>query len=300
MTTVSVVVPTLNEADHIGACLDAVAAQTHPVLEVLVVDGGSHDRTREIAASRGTVVLDNPDRRQSFALNIGIDHAAGDVVVRIDGHCVIESDYVERCIAALEATGAAMVGGAMTPMAEGVVQRGIARAMASPLGAGPARFHVGGAAGWVDTVYLGAYRRSTVDAAGGYATDVGVNEDAELAHRMQAHGGVWFDPTIRSRYRPRSSLRALGRQFYRYGLSRAATVRRHPTSLAPRQLAAPLLVLALLTGVRRPVALVYGGGVIAASVRGRPGERLWFGLALPVMHVCWGVGFLAGLAGVRL
>ena len=95
--------------------------------------------------------------------------------------------------------------------------------MTSRLGVGPARFHTGGRAGWVDTVYLGAYRLSDVHRVGGYAEDVGVDEDVELALRLGSLGGVWFDPTIRSSYVPRPSVTAVAKQFYRYGRSRAAT-----------------------------------------------------------------------------
>lgn len=300
--TVTVLIPTYQEAAAIEACLDAIAAQTSgAIVETLVVDGGSDDGTQDLAAARpGVTVLDNPHRIQSAALNIGIGAAEGDVIVRVDGHCLIAPDYVERCLAALDASGAAMVGGAMTPVAEGAVQEGIAAAMSSPFGAGPARFHTGGEAGWVDTVYLGAYRTDVVRAVGGYATDVGVNEDAELAHRMAGHGGVWFDPSIRSTYTPRSSLRAVGRQFYRYGKSRARTVVRHPGSLKARQLIAPALVVGLALPGRRWVAAGYVAGLagVAAveAARGTPARSLpAFAGSLPIMHLTWGAGFLVSL-----
>jgi glycosyltransferase involved in cell wall biosynthesis len=302
--TVTILIPTYQEAEAIDACLDAVAAQTYgSIIETLVVDGGSDDGTQALAAAHtGVTVLDNPDRIQSAALNIGIAAARGDVIVRVDGHCVIADDYVERCVAALAETGAAMVGGGMTPVAEGPVQEAIAAAMASRFGAGPARFHTGGAAGWVDTVYLGAYRRDVVREVGGYATDVGVNEDSELAHRMSAHGGIWFDPSIRSVYEPRSSLRALARQFYRYGRSRAATAKRHPESVKPRQLAPPALVVALVALPKRRWTLAaYAAGVTVATViDAGPGplRKAVFAVALPIMHLCWGAGFLVGLSGL--
>ena len=153
-----------------------------------MVDGRSTDDTRARATGYPRVrVLDNPARMQSAALNIGLHNAVGDIIVRVDGHCVIEPDYVARCVEALEQTGAAMVGGAMAPDASTPVQEGIAAAMASRFGAGPARFHVGGDPGWVDTVYLGAYRRAAALAIGGYATDVGVNEDAEARPPSPGH-----------------------------------------------------------------------------------------------------------------
>jgi glycosyltransferase involved in cell wall biosynthesis len=300
--TVTVVIPTYREAAHLEQTLSAVREQTYAkVVEVLVVDGGSDDGTRAVAAAGGATVLDNPQRRQAAGLNIGLAAASGDVIVRVDGHCTIASDYVERCVETLGRTGAAMVGGAMSPVAEHGLPGAIALAMASPLGAGPARFHRGGAPGWVDTVYLGAYRLADARAVGGYATDVGVNEDAEFAIRMARRGGVWFDPSIRSAYTPRRTLRSVATQFWRYGTSRAATVRRHPSSFAARQLAAPLLVLGLCSPWRRRVASAYVAVVAAEAVRhavssGRTG--LLVAPVLPAMHVPWGLGFLVGLTGL--
>jgi glycosyltransferase involved in cell wall biosynthesis len=302
MLTVSVVVPTYREERHIEACLAAVAKQTYSrIVEVLVVDGRSDDRTRELALIAGATVLDNPDRIQSTALNVGIDAAEGDVIVRVDGHCVIAPDYVERCIDALTRTGATMVGGAMTPVATTPTERAVAVAMSSPLGAGPARFHVGGREGPVDTVYLGAYWTSAARRVGGYATNVGVNEDAEFAYRMSRVGVVWFDPQIKSTYVPRGSVIAIARQFWRYGLSRAATVRRHPGSMSWRQVVAPALVLGLVWR-GRSVGPLYALVVAAEVCRRRRslGRDAWrLAVILPAMHVSWGAGMLAGIMGAR-
>jgi succinoglycan biosynthesis protein ExoA len=302
--TVTVAIPVLNEERHLDACLAAVAAQTYEgIVEVLVVDGGSTDGTRALVGRHpGVRLLDNPRRIQAAALNIAIGQAKGEVFVRVDGHCLIAPDYVERCVEALGATGAAMVGGAMTPVADGWRQRGIAAAMSSPFGAGPARFHAGGPAGWVDTVYLGASQTETAQEVGGYSEAVGVNEDAEFAVRLRRRGGIWFDPRIRSTYTPRDSLRGVARQFYRYGQSRALTVRKHPTAISPRQLVAPALVLGLCSPWRRPVAALYAAGVVAASVRqaGRdPIAATVMAVTLPTMHVPWGLGFMVGLAEAR-
>ncbi len=299
--TVTVVVPVLNEEDHIEVCLAAIGRQTYPhVLEVLVVDGGSTDATTRLAEAQPDVrIVPNPRQIQAAALNVAIAEARGEILLRVDGHCQIAYDYVESCVAALECTGAPMVGGAMCPVAEkGLLQRGIAAAMASRVGAGPARFHTGGKAGWVDTVYLGAYRTDDARAVGGYAEDQKVNEDAEFAHRLSQGGSVWFDPSIRSTYTPRSSLTGLARQFWRYGRGRAETVRKHPTSLSPRQLAAPLLVIGLVSPWRRNVLVAYLALVVlgaAVEVRSDPGTVPGFALSLPTMHLAWGAGFLVGV-----
>jgi glycosyltransferase involved in cell wall biosynthesis len=298
--SVSVVIPTFNEERFLRATLESVRAQTYPhIVEILVADGRSTDSTRPVARSfPGVRVVDNPVRIQSAGLNHALAECRGEIVVRVDGHCLLATDYVERCVDALRQTGAAMVGGAMSPVGRGARQGGIAAAMRSRLGAGPARFHLGGPPGWVDTVYLGAYRLDDARAIGGYAEDVGVNEDAEFAIRMSYRGGIWFDPAIESSYSPRDSHRALIRQFFRYGRSRATTARRHPTSIKLRQLAAPALVLAAVSPKRRPLLGAYAALVAARAgleLRRSPASAASFGLALPLMHLAWGTGFLVGL-----
>lgn len=303
--SVTIAIPVRNEEEHLEACLASISRQTYgSILEILVVDGDSTDRTVELAEQHeGVTVLANPARIQAAALNVALDHAGGDVFVRVDGHCVLDPDYVQRCVRALQEHRAGLVGGAMRPVATQWFGRGVVAAMTRPLGAGPARFHTGGEAGWVETVYLGAGWTAELRAAGGYATDVGVNEDTELAHRMGSRGGVWFEPAIRSTYVPRNSLRAVARQFLRYGLSRAATTKRHPASLQPRQMAAPALVLALALFPRRRLVLgLYAAAVLreaaAVAVADPPAGAAVLAV-LPAMHFGWGLGFLAGLAGWR-
>ncbi|HEY1488119.1 MAG TPA: glycosyltransferase family 2 protein [Micromonosporaceae bacterium] len=301
LPTVSVVVPTLDEIASIDGCLDAIAAQGYPgIVEVLVVDGGSSDGTVARCLARGDVeVLANPDRIQAAAINIALAHASGDVTVRVDGHCRIAPDYVERAVAAIESSGAAMVGGGMNPTATGAQRAGIAAAMRSRFGVGPARFHGEGEPGWVDTVYLGVFRTNIARKVGGYDARMVANEDAEFAHRMARHGGIWFDPSIRSTYSPRSTLPAVARQFHRYGRYRARTVVWHPESLRPRQLAPVALVVGLVVlPRRRQLAALYAVVVAAATVldgTGGPAERASFAGAVPVMHLSWGAGFIRGV-----
>lgn len=299
--TVTVAVPALDEERHIEQCLRAIAVQTYPaIVEVLVVDGGSSDRTRELAAGFPRVrVIDNPRRSRPAALNLAIAAAAGEVLVRVDARTVAAPDYVERCVAALAASGAAIVGGPMRLLAAGPLQRGIAAAMCSRLGSGTAAFRrAEPAAGFVDTVYLGAYRLATIRALGGYDEDFGGNEDAELNHRARAAGGVWLDPSIRSAYAVREGLVGLARQYRRYGRARAGTARKHPRSLAPRQLAVPLLVAGLLSPWRRGVLTAYGAVVLARALeetRRDPAAAPVLAVALPTMHTAWAIGFAEGL-----
>lgn len=301
-TTVTVVVPTLDEQETLPQLLRSIDAQTYPwIVEVLVVDGGSSDATVPIArAHPGVRVLENLDRIQSSALNRGLAVARGEVVVRVDAHAVIAPDYVERCVQALDSTGAALVGGAQRPVARGFVQRGVAAAMRSRLGVGAAAYHQEDRSDWVDTVWLGAFRADDGRAIGGYDERLPVNEDADFAFRMRRRGGVWLDSSIVAHYVPRRRLRDVARQWGRYGYWRGRTVRRRPDSLRARQLAVPAVILGSLSPARRYVLGAYGAAVLggaAAASRRDPVGGLAYLLVVPVTHLCWGLSFLAGVTG---
>ena len=125
-------------------------------------------------------------------------------------------------------------------------ERAVGLAMTTPLGAGDARWRLGGPAGPVDTVYLGVFRRDALEEAGGFDAALARNQDYELNWRLRERGRtVWFDPALEVAYRPRGSLAQLARQYYDYGWWKRAMLRRHPASLRRRQLAAPLLVSGL-------------------------------------------------------
>ena len=308
---VAVVIPV---RDGAGGLAEAVAAALQPEVDELVIAvGPSQDGTEEVAEQlarrhhRVTVVA-NPSGRTAEGLNAGIAASSGEVVVRVDAHARLPEGYVARAVEQLRVTGAANVGGRQVPVATGGFARCVAAAMRSRVGAGGAAYRVGGAPGPVDTVYLGVFRRQALQAVGGYDPSFVRNQDAELNLRLRRAGyQVWFDPQLAVRYRPRGSVSSLARQYREYGAYRRLTARRHPRSLAPRQLAAPAVVLglagaaatSLLARDPRPVALATaayagllgGAGVAAAD---EPSEAPGIAVALGTMHLSWGVGFLGG------
>jgi hypothetical protein len=181
--------------------------------------------------------------------------------------------------------------------------------MASPFGAGDARHRIGGPAGPVETVYLGVFRRSTLERLGGFDVTFDRNQDYELNHRIRESGGlVWFDPELRVTYRPRGSLGALASQYFQYGQWKREFARRHPGSLRWRQLAPPFLV-ALLAGSivaglwwapiwALPIAYLIALLLIGLAHLSRLGiAALGMSIALATMHLSWGLGFLTGPIG---
>ena len=318
---VTVVIPCLDEEATIAACLRSVQAQTYPRdrLEVLIADGGSRDGTREaIAAVAAEVpalavqIIDNPERLQAPGCNRAIARARGDVIVRMDAHAHYAADYVERCVEALEQTGADNVGGAQRAAHRTFFQRTLAAALESPLAVGGAAYRHTDREGWVDTVWLGAFRRSVFETVGLFDPRAATNEDAELNLRIAHAGGrVWLSPRIVAYYYPRDSIGALARQYLRYGVGRARTTLKHRRLQTLRPLAPALLVaayagLAAATPFAPPVAAGLaalacahlGGCVVEAARVGARHEFVMVPLLaaiFPVIHLAHGTGFALGL-----
>ena len=259
-------------------------------------------------------IVANPDRSIPAGLNRAVAAAAHDILVRCDARCILPPDHVRRAVATLERTGAACAGGVQRPVGTSLFTRAVAMAMTSPLGAGGARYRRGGPEGPADTVFLGTWRRATLDAAGGFDETLERNEDYELAWRLRERGAtVWLDPALAVGYRPRETLGALAAQYFAYGRWKAVMLRRHPRSLRARQLAAPALVLGLAGSAALAVAgmvqiaavlpVLYAaalaGGAAMEGWRRRDRAALLMPAALATMHLAWGAGFWRSWAARR-
>ncbi|NMM22983.1 MAG: glycosyltransferase family 2 protein [Phycicoccus sp.] len=308
---VGVVMPILNEAGHLEESVSAVLSQDYPgAIELVLALGPSHDRTDEIAAQivarePRVCIVQNPTGKTPDALNAALAVGRSDIVVRVDGHGVLDRDYVRTAVELLHETGAANVGGLMD--AEGVTpfERAVAAAMTSRLGVGSARFHTGGEAGAADTVYLGVFRREWLTRLGGYDPRFVRAQDWELNHRIRQAGGiVWFSPRLRVAYRPRPNLTALARQYRDYGRWRRVVARTHSGTINARYLAPPAVVVAVaacaVLGFLWPPAWLVPCGYFAVTTVGgltlrgdlTLRERGLLPVILPVMHLSWGWGFL--------
>lgn len=305
-----------NEESAIGACLDSILTSTYPAerFEILVVDGESGDSSTEIVSQykegdSDIHLLSNPERIQAAAMNIGIAHARGEIVIRMDAHATYPPNYIRNCVDLLITSGADNVGGVQEAVGRSVFGQAVAAAMNSKFGAGDAKYRTASKPHYVDSVILGAWWKMSLLRIDGFRQDWAGNEDYELNIRLRAAGGrVLFDPSIRYRYGVRESPWALVRQYRTHGFYKARTIKQHPDSLRLRQMAPPVLVVSLAAGLGlliagQPVGIVpivmYLGavGLASASVARKRGWRLL--LVLPVvfaiMHVVWGASFWAGV-----
>ncbi len=315
---VTLVVAARNEEENIDACLRSIEAQDYDParLEVIVADGESTDRTRELASvyvqrHDGWHLVDNHRRIQAVAWNRGIEMASGDVIGIVSGHAELAPDYVRQAVETLERTGAAMVGGPVTTVADGPVSAAIAAAMASPFGVGGARHHYLTVEAETDTVFMGVASQATYRAFPFDETMVR-NQDDELSYRLIDAGHVIIcNPAIRSRYRARSSIAGLARQYWAYGYWKVAVLARHPRRAKARHLLPALVVggvavmapLALVSGRSRALLLLGAVPYLALdfTLAARHARRNGLAsgkamaIAFPTMHFSFGSGFLRGL-----
>jgi succinoglycan biosynthesis protein ExoA len=316
---VSVVVPVYNEERFILACLESVLAQDYPAdrFEVIVADGGSTDRTRDIVGSiaihhPNVRLIDNPGRTQAAGLNLAIKASRGQFIARQDGHAEWTRHHLRRSVELLVDSGADNVGGRADGVGHRASGRAIACAMRSPFGVGGARFRYSERVEEVATVFPGTFRRSAFERVGLFDEAYPPHEDYELNHRIRAAGGrILYSPDIPTRYHVRDSVTALARQYFRYGRAKVRVARRSPGVVRPYHLAAPALVAAVpvaavLAASRRGRRLdasgfaFYAAACIAAGWRAGAGEPLGVRVRVPgmfaVLHVAWGLGFWAGVA----
>ena len=307
---VSIILTVINEALHLRAALKAALYSNYQgELEVILAVGPSTDKTWQIAKelaeqdSRITVI-ENESGRTPNGLNAALKLAKNQIIVRIDGHSEIDKDYIRKAVDTLRETKAVNVGGIMLAQGTTSFEKAVAVAMRSPIGVGSSRFHVGGEAGPTDTVYLGVFQKSALDAVGGYDERFTRAQDWELNYRLRKNGGVvYFDPELKVIYRPRSSLKKLALQYFEYGKWRRAVVRQHSRTINFRYLAPPLnlilqlisLALALFVSSLFFIPIIsYLGAIILASLIIGKGlaQRIYLPIVLIFMHFCWGFGFI--------
>ncbi len=309
LPSVSVIIPARNAEGTIGPTLDALAAQDYAgVIEVIVADGSESPATSEIIRQfyPWVQLIPNPEKTLGAGANRGFDIAAGDVIVRCDAHTVFPPNYVSLAIETLKRTGAANVGGCQKAVGETLFERAVAMAMTTFLGVGDSRHRLGGKEGPSESAFLGVFSRETLDEMGGYDVSLIRNQDYEFNYRLRKKGKtIWFTPELVVEYKPRNTVKGLARQYFDYGRWKSVVIRKHPSSVRLRHLAAPLLVLGFTSGLLLAVAgftwLLTGllsaymltvllGSAVVGLCRSDTAAFL-LPLVLALMHLSWGVGF---------
>lgn len=319
--SLAVVIPTLNEEIFIAKCLDCVIEQTYPFAEmdVMVVDGGSTDRTKTIVEDYAQKYpnirfIHNPGKIQSIAFNIGVNNSTAPYIVRLDAHALFEKDYMKRCFAGLiEDPKRGNVGGRciILPQNESLWAQTNAILNYSRFGIGGSAFRVGTKPDYVDSVPFGAFPRSVFDKVGGMREDLLRGEDNEYNSRIRRAGyKVYFDPNIVSSYYARPTLNtsckqmkangeSIGHLFY---VDRQSIGFRH---LVPLSFVACLILGVIASCVLSQLLYVYFAGVglyfgcdfvASFAAAKKHGWKYFFSLFIMFfcVHVSYGLGTIKG------
>jgi len=291
---VSVILAMSNEAANVERVLGQIFEQDYPAhrVEVIVVDGQSEDRTADIAlsfshAGRTATVLRLSERGRSQGLNQGITAAKGEVLIRIDARTSIGSDYVSRCVETLQRTGADNVGGVQRPISRSRRQEAIGLALSHPFGVGNAQFRLGHKSGFVDSVYLGCFKRQIFDKIGLFDEQAAViSEDSDINQRIRKAGGkVYLNKDIVAHYYPRERFLDFWKLYYRYGGARAGNLLKHRALTSWRQAVPPLFLLTVVIFAALSIVVddrfVY---LLLAILSSYLAASVWVSISIGVRH----------------
>lgn len=317
MDFVSIICPIYNEERFIEACIQSVLAQDLPKekWELLLVDGGSTDRTRTLIAPyeekhSNIRLLDNPHRTAPYAMNIGIRAAKGEYICRIDAHSTFPTNYVSTLLHYMsELPDATNVGGVCQtlPANDGLKAQAISIACSHPLGVGNSTFRTAtiDQPTQVDTVPFGFWKKSLFDEIGPFDKELTRNQDDEFNARTIQHGGhIYLVPGICTTYYARDTIAKTWRMFYQYGLFKPLVNKKihHPATI--RQFIPLLFVLSVIFGL--PLAFVHpvlgilyvcgiGFYLLAVSSISIKYHNIYLPLVFATIHFSYGWGYLCGI-----
>jgi glycosyltransferase involved in cell wall biosynthesis len=226
---VTIVVPCRNEEKHIERCLESILANDYPKdrMEILVLDGMSEDRTREIVAAYSerypmVRLVDNPKKHIPVAMNIGIREARGERILKMDAHSTYQPEYILRCVHYQGLYGAENAGGVwkMVPGADTATARAIVLGLGHRFGSGNARVKIGvDRPTWSDTAAFGCFKKDLFERIGMYDEKLLSSSDLDLNQRIQAAGGgILVVPDVVINYAADPSLRAFRKHVFADGV----------------------------------------------------------------------------------
>lgn len=319
---VSVIIPLYNEEKYIEVCMDSLINQTFPIrkTEWIFVDGQSTDNTVKLIERCKTrdkypiIILVNKKRKTPYGLNIAIKQARGKYIIRLDAHAKYADDYIEKCVYYLDTTDADNVGGYAVADAENKTGKLIAKILSSRFGVGNSNFRTDGKSGYVDTVPFGAFRREVFDKIGLFNTKLIRSEDNDINARIRANGGkVFLASDIKFTYYCRNTVAGLLKMGLQNGNALFPTVIRNHRAMSirhfiPFAFLLSLLIMPILAAFFKPIGWLLAAEFIVYlsldayfSFSDNTVKDGFYSLLLyPLFHICYGVGSLLGVFGIKL
>lgn len=319
---VSVLIPVYQEEKYIAECIDSLLMQDYPSkdMEWLFLDGGSFDNTlsiiEEYQKSNDCLIkiIHNPYRTAPHAMNIGIQHAKGKYLIRIDAHATYDRDYISKCVRYLGNMDIDNVGGIAETVGRGRIGIANADILSSVFGVGNSAFRTTKTSGFVDTVPFGAFRREVFEKVGYFNPNLPRSEDNDINSRIRSAGGkVYLASDIHFRYICRDTFSGLLRQGLYNGNALFLTLRENPSAMGLRHFVPFGFVMSLIL---LPILAIFSTFAVLAllfelslyflldfyfsTFVGNSKLFLYKFVAYPMLHITYGIGSLLGLFGLIL
>lgn len=315
----SIIIPTFNEQDNIGNCLDSIINQNYDnsLVEIIIVDGHSFDNTiskiQEYQRKFSNIsLLENPVRKTPTSLNIGIKKSKCEVIIILGAHASLDPDFIYFNNKYLNEMNVKVTGGTQLNVGFSFVQKAVALAMENPFGMGSAPYRWSRKEQFVDTVVYAAYKRELFDKIGYFEENFSISEDSEMNWRIRKAGyKIFFSPNIKSYYHPRRTVSKFIQQMFRYGILRVHMFKKHKSAVKITHLIPPSFVVTLililifsLLDVLNPIflfalLLCYFLVNLLSVLLKISKENLHFiplvSFLIFLLHFSWGLGFIVGL-----
>lgn len=319
---VSALLVTRNEQAYIEQALLSLINQTYPKdsYEIIVIDGESSDDTLKII--NGLIkqhktegfdirIINNPKHILAAGWNLGIKHARGDYVVRIDAHGEASANFIEKNVETmLSVKDAVCVGGKLITKSLDGDNDVISKVLSSPFGVGNSSFRVSDSPGYADTAVYGLYKKEIFEKVGFFDEKFVRNQDIELHSRIRAAGGkFYFNPEICCIYYSRNTVKKMAKQAFGNGKWNMVLLKYQNSALSLRHLVPFAFVLYLIASIiiglfskffwflEIGVLLVHLMlGLLAACKKTRKlSEIVKMPFLFLVLHVSYGTGYLSGI-----
>jgi succinoglycan biosynthesis protein ExoA len=307
---ISVICPTYNEVKYIESILTFFINAEPVEKELLIIDGGSNDGTRETVIEWSKMypniyLLENKKKNVPSALNIGVINSKGKIIVRIDAHCKYGGDYFEKILETFKNNDADIVGGPTRIATETNFQVAVGKVVSSRFGIGGSKVHDFNYKGYSDHVTFGAWKREIFDEVGLFDERLIRNQDDEFHYRAKSVGKkIYLNPEIRLYYYPRSNLKNIFSQYFQYGYYKPLVLKKVKSEIKLRHIIPAIFVLYIIllvifinnSIITIPI-LIYLVISLIYSFKGKEKPKVKFlcFFIYPIVHISYGIGFLLGL-----
>lgn len=318
---ISIVMPLYNEERYIANCIESLLLQDYPQddMEWIFVDGMSKDKTVSIINEYKNkypsliYIYENPNKTVPYAMNIGILHARGKYIIRLDAHADYANDYFSKCVHYLNTTDADNIGGVAETRAKTKLGETIAKMLSSKFGVGNSQFRTGGSSGYVDTVPFGAFKKEVFEKWGGYDERLTRNQDNEMNYRIRKNGGkIWLADDIHLTYYCRDTLSGIYKMAMQNGRWNIITMKLCPGAMGVRHFIPLGFVLSLvglpILSFIHPIfiylllielILYFGLDILFSAKLSKDIVEIFKLIFIfPVFHITYGLGSLRGIIDV--